>query len=219
MSAKPQACIFDLDGVIVDTARYHFSAWSELAEELVIPFNEEDNEQLKGLSRIDSLEHILRKGSLVLDNHTKVRLMDRKNDRYLSHVKTMTPAELFPGVLEFIDELRAEGIRIGLGSSSRNAPLILDLCCITDRFETVVDGNSITLSKPDPEVFLTGALALGAQPENTVVFEDAVSGVQAGKAGGFRVVGVGSPEVLSEADFTISSFEGFSLQELLSRLS
>ena len=139
MSEKPQACIFDLDGVIVDTARYHFSAWSELANELVIPFNEEDNEQLKGLSRIDSLEFILRKGSLVLDNHTKVRLMDRKNDRYLSHVKTMTPAELHKmadtnsdGEVSYVEYATAiyrspKHGPIGFGKSDRNKSGTLNL--------------------------------------------------------------------------------------------
>ena len=219
MNGKLQACLFDLDGVIVDTAKYHFKAWSRLSEELVIPFDAADNERLKGRSRVDSLEYILRKGSLVLDNDTKVKLMVRKNEWYLDQVKQMTPSELAPGVVELMDELRAAGVKVGLGSSSRNAPLILDLCGISNRFDVVVDGNSITLSKPDPEVFLKGAETLGVPPSRTVVFEDAVSGVEAAINGGFQVVGVGSSDSLSQADFVIADFEGFSMAELLSRLS
>jgi len=219
MAFSPQACLFDLDGVIVDTAKYHFTGWQRLAEELGVPFTHEDNEQLKGVSRVGSLEYILSKGGLELDNDTKVRLMDRKNEWYLKLVRTMTPDELFPGVVELIDELRVAGVKVGLGSSSRNAPLILRLCGISDRFDTIVDGNSITLSKPDPEVFLKGAEALGANPERCVVFEDAVSGVQAARNGGFRIIGVGDENALAEAEFVIPGFEGFTMQTMVNRLS
>lgn len=219
MAFSPQACLFDLDGVIVDTAKYHFTGWQRLAEELGVPFTHEDNEQLKGVSRVGSLEYILSKGGLELDNDTKVRLMDRKNEWYLKLVRTMTPDELFPGVVELIDELRVAGVKVGLGSSSRNAPLILRLCGISDRFDTIVDGNSITLSKPDPEVFLKGAEALGANPERCVVFEDAVSGVQAARNGGFRIIGVGDENTLAEAEFVIPGFEGFTMQTMVNRLS
>jgi len=214
-----QACLFDLDGVIVDTAKYHFTAWQRLAEELGVAFDHADNDQLKGVSRVDSLEYILRKGDLDLDNDTKVRLMDRKNAWYLEQVAGMTPAELFPGVVAFMDELRSLGKGVALGSSSRNAPLILDRCGIADRFDAVIDGNSITFSKPDPEVFLKGAAALNVNPANTVVFEDALSGVDAALNGGFRVVGVGEPGVLPKADFTLQGFDGFSVQQLVERLS
>ena len=219
MSFPLQACLFDLDGVIVDTAKYHFTAWQRLADELGVPFDHADNDQLKGVSRVDSLEYILRKGSLELDNDTKVRLMDRKNDWYLAQVEAMQADELFPGVVAFIDELRAAGVGVALGSSSKNAPLILDRCRIADRFDAIIDGNSITFSKPDPEVFLKGAQALGVNPANTVVFEDAISGVEAAIAGGFRVVGVGDEERLSRADFTLSGFDGFTMADLVKRLS
>lgn len=219
MAFSLQACLFDLDGVIVDTAKYHFDAWTKLAEELGVPFRQEDNEQLKGVSRVDSLEFILRKGNLFLDNDTKLRLMDRKNEWYLSSVAQMKPDELFPGVVDFIDELRNAGVGVALGSSSKNAPLILDRCDITNRFDAVVDGNSITFSKPDPEVFLKGAKALGSDPSKTVVFEDAVSGVEAACRGGFRVVGIGEPNAFPKADFVMKGFEGFSMTQLLERLS
>lgn len=219
MAFQPEACLFDLDGVIVDTAKYHFTGWQRLADELGVPFTHEDNEQLKGVSRVGSLEYILHKGGLELDNDTKVRLMDRKNAWYLELVGAMREEELFPGVVRFIDELRSNGIRVGLGSSSRNAPLILDRCGIADRFDTVVDGNHLTFSKPDPEVFLKGAAALGVAPSRTVVFEDAVSGVEAGQRGGFKVVGIGRPGTLEAADFVIPGFEDFDLSSLVSRLS
>ncbi|MDA8695358.1 beta-phosphoglucomutase [Flavobacteriales bacterium] len=219
MAFTPKACLFDLDGVIVDTAKYHFTGWKRLADELGIPYTQEDNEQLKGVSRVGSLEYILQKGGLVLDNDTKVRLMDRKNSQYLELVETMTSRELFPGVVEFIDELIAAGIKVGLGSSSRNAPLILDLCGIADRFEVVVDGNSITFSKPDPEVFLKGAQYFGFAPQDCVVFEDAVSGIQAALNGKFRAVGVGHPQNLPQAEVVIPNFEGYSLSKLEQHLS
>ncbi len=219
MAFLPQACLFDLDGVIVDTAKYHFIGWQRLAEELGVPFTHEDNEQLKGVSRVGSLEYILAKGGLELDNDTKVRLMDRKNAWYLELVGSMNPDELFPGVVEFMDELIGAGIQVGLGSSSRNAPLILELCGIADRFGTIVDGNSITFSKPDPEVFLKGAEALGVKPEHCVVFEDAVSGVQAARNGGFRIIGVGDAASLTEAEFVIPGFEDFTMKTMVERLS
>ena len=219
MAFTLQACLFDLDGVIVDTAQYHFTAWQRLADELGVPFDHADNDQLKGVSRVDSLEYILRKGNLELDNDTKVRLMDRKNAWYLAQVESMETEELFPGVVDFIDELRAAGVGVALGSSSKNAPLILDRCRIADRFDTVIDGNSITFSKPDPEVFLKGAEALGSTPAHTVVFEDAVSGVQAALNGGFRVVGLGDAETLGQADFILDGFEGFTMEALVERLS
>jgi len=219
MAFSPQACLFDLDGVIVDTAKYHFTGWQRLAEELGVPFDHADNEQLKGVSRVGSLEYILSKGGLVLDNDTKVRLMDRKNQQYLELVASMTPEELFPGVLAFIDELRSQGIKVGLGSSSRNAPLILERCNITDRFDVIVDGNSISFSKPDPEVFLKGARALGVEPAQCVVFEDAVSGIQAAHNGGFRVIGVGDGARLKEAECVISGFADFSLAVMVDKLS
>ena len=219
MSFELQACIFDLDGVLVDTAKYHFLAWHRLAEELGVPFGFEDNDQLKGVSRVDSLEFILKKGDLILDNDTKVRLMDRKNAWYLDQVKSMGPHELFSGAIDFIDELRADGVGIALGSSSKNAPFILKRCGIENRFDAVIDGNNITFSKPDPEVFLKGAAALSADPARTVVFEDAVSGVDAGKNGGFRVVGVGNEQVLTNADFVVNGFDGLSVKGLIDRLS
>ena len=211
-----KACLFDMDGVIVDSAVHHFVAWKRLAEELSIPFTEEDNHALKGLSRVDSLDHILRLGHLQLDEKTKVKLMDQKNAWYLALIQGMRTEDILPGAKELIEALVAEGIQVGLGSSSRNAQLILDNVGLTPLFDTVVDGNHITLSKPDPEVFLKGAAALRVEPADVVVFEDAASGVKAAKTGGFFAVGVGDKDQLSEADVVVDHLEGVTVDQLQS---
>ena len=216
MSLELKGCLFDMDGVIVDSAVHHFVAWKRLADELSIPFTEEDNHALKGLSRVDSLEHILRIGHLQLDEKTKLKLMAQKNAWYLDLIKGMRAKDILPGARELIEELVADGIKVGLGSSSRNAQLILDNVGLTPLFDTVVDGNHITLSKPDPEVFLKGAQALGLDPSEVVVFEDAESGVKAAKSGGFFAVGVGSEEQLGQADVVVPSMKEVTLQDLKS---
>jgi beta-phosphoglucomutase len=209
-----EACIFDMDGVIVDSAKYHFKAWQRLAEELGIEFTEAHNESLKGLSRVDSLEKILTIGDLEIDNDTKVALMEQKNAWYLEYISSMTPSEVLPGVKRFLEALQEEGIRIGLGSSSRNAKHILDAIQLSHFFTAVIDGNRVTYSKPDPEVFLMGARELGVNPNETVVFEDAQAGIAAARAGGFAVVGVGDPATLSAADAVIQGFSSFSPSHL-----
>lgn len=203
-----RACIFDLDGVIVDTASHHFVAWRRLADELGIPFSAEDNEALKGVSRVDSLEYILNKGGLILDAGTKVRLMDRKNTHYLELAGAITPADALPGVVKLIDELKEEGIKVALGSSSKNAEMILTRLSLIDRFDVLVDGNHITLSKPDPEVFVMGAKALELAPEHCLVFEDAQSGIDAANAGGFSVIGIGRADALKGSAAVIPGFDG-----------
>ena len=209
-----KACLFDMDGVIVDSAVHHFVAWKRLAEELSIAFTEEDNHALKGLSRVDSLDHILRLGHLRLDEKTKVKLMDQKNAWYLDLIQGVRAGDILPGAKELIESLVAEGIQVGLGSSSRNAQMILDNVGLTPLFDTVVDGNHITLSKPDPEVFLKGAKALGVAPADVVVFEDAASGVKAAKTGGFFAVGVGDKDQLSEADVVVDHLQGVTVGQL-----
>lgn len=212
--ATLRACIFDLDGVIVDTASHHFVAWRRLAEELGVPFSTEDNEALKGVSRVDSLEFILNKGGLVLDPATKVRLMERKNNHYLELASQTTPASALPGVIELIAELKQKNLKIALGSSSKNAEMILAKLNLIDAFDVLVDGNHITLSKPDPEVFVMGAKALGLPPESCLVFEDAQSGIDAANAGGFPVIGVGKSDALTGAVAVISGFGGKSWSDL-----
>lgn len=209
-----QACIFDLDGVIVDTASHHFVAWSRLADELGVPFSKQDNEQLKGVSRVDSLEYILRKGGLILDPPTKIQLMQRKNEHYLAMADGTTPADALPGVISLLEELRSTGIKIALGSSSKNAQLILDRLGIRHYFDAIVDGNHITLSKPDPEVFLMGAKHLDVSPSNCLVFEDAQSGIDSAKTGGFQVIGIGSEENLVGAAAVIPGFQGYNWSKI-----
>ncbi|CAG5004339.1 Beta-phosphoglucomutase [Dyadobacter sp. CECT 9275] len=213
-----QACLFDLDGVIVDTAKYHYIAWRELAQDLGFDLTPEQNELLKGISRMESLDIILAIGHVTLSEEEKIARATIKNARYLELCQQMKPEDALPGVRAFLDELQADAIRIGLGSASKNARLILQGLDMLDYFETIVDGNRITKGKPDPEVFLLGARDLNAEPAATVVFEDAVAGVQAAKAGGMLAVGIGERTVLTVADIVIPGFENFSLTDLRSQL-
>ena len=210
-----KACLFDLDGVIVDTAVYHFQAWRRLANELGFDFTEHQNEQLKGISRMESLELILNWGGVSLTEEEKIAWATKKNQWYLDLVMQMTPNEVLPGVPDFLKSLRENGIKIALGSASKNSKLILEKIQMLDYFDAIIDGNNITKGKPDPQVFLMGAKATGVQPTECVVFEDAVAGVQAATAGGMKAVGVGSADILTEADIVISTFEGFSVEKLL----
>jgi beta-phosphoglucomutase len=215
---KIKACVFDLDGVIVNTAPYHFQSWKRIADSLGIPFDEQDNEHLKGISRQASLDHILSLGPVDLQKEQKQMLADEKNSGYLEGVKNISPNDVLPGVKEFLSELAALDIPIGLGSSSKNADLILLKTGLSDFFQTVVDGNSPSPAKPDPAIFLKAAHELGVHPSDTVVFEDSIAGVNAARAGGFRSVGLGSAEVLGNADLVLKSMEGLSvikLEELL----
>lgn len=209
-----KACLFDMDGVIVDTAKYHFKAWARLADSLSIPFTEEQNEQLKGVSRVDSLEKILTWGGVVLSNKQKLELMDLKNKWYLDFVEEVSPSEMLDGAHSFLKELKANDVRIGLGSSSKNAVMILEKLGIYELFDTIIDGTKIHFSKPHPEVFQKGAKELGLHPSEVVVFEDAISGVEAAKAGGFYCVGIGDAQILKQADVVVDGLHQVSLSLL-----
>lgn len=202
------AFLFDLDGVLVDTAVFHYQAWKRLTRELGFDIDEEFNETLKGISRMDSLERILNHGGVTLTQEEKDRYAGRKNDWYLELVNQMTPADVLPGVEDFLKAARSENIRIALGSASKNAPVILEKTGILSYFDAIVDGNHVSRSKPDPEVFLKGAEALQVSNEACVVFEDAYAGIQAAKAAGMYAVGIGEAEILSNADVVIPGFEG-----------
>ena len=208
------ACIFDLDGVIVDTAVYHFKAWKRLANELGFNFTEAQNEKLKGVSRVRSLELILEWGGIEKSAEEQHELATRKNEWYVDMIHHMTPEEILPGAKELLESLRTAGIKTALGSASKNAGVILDKVGILPLFDVVIDGNMVSASKPDPEVFLKGAEALGAAPEQCIVFEDAIAGVEAGKAGGMKVVGIGEKSVLSEADLVVSGLQEINIQTL-----
>ncbi|MCY1633778.1 MULTISPECIES: beta-phosphoglucomutase [unclassified Marinifilum] len=211
---KISACIFDLDGVVVDTAKYHYIAWKSLANELGFDFTEEDNERLKGVSRMRSLDILLEIGGVELDEKTKLELADKKNKNYVEYILKMTPDEILPGVKDFFNELKAKGIKIALGSASKNAMTILNQLELTDYFDAVVDGTHVSNAKPDPEVFLKGAELLGVSPSECIVFEDAEAGVEAAINGNMKCVGIGSPDVLGKANIVVPGFVGFSMTQL-----
>jgi beta-phosphoglucomutase len=201
-----RGAIFDLDGVLVDTAKYHYLAWKRLAEELHIEFTTEDNERLKGVSRVRSLEIILELGGKTLSEPAKVTAAEKKNGWYLEYIQGITPQELLPEVVPLLTYLRVRGVKISLGSASKNAAAILDKLAISPLFDAVVHGGHVSKAKPDPEIFLTAAEALGVPPAQCVVFEDASAGVEAGKRAGMTVIGVGDPAILTQADMVIKNF-------------
>ena len=210
-----QACLFDLDGVIVDTAKYHYLSWQRLAKELNIDsFDEHHNEQLKGISRADSLNYLLKLENKTLSQQDFEQYMQRKNDWFLEYVAQMNADEALTGVEDFLKDIQKQNIRIALGSASKNAKLILDKVGLTHYFEVLIDGNAVTNAKPNPEVFLKGAKALGIAPQNCIVFEDGLAGVQAAQNAKMKVVGIGSTEVLGTADAVIPNFEQITVQKM-----
>lgn len=209
-----QACLFDLDGVIVDTARYHYIAWKEIAAELGFCFTEKENEKLKGVSRMRSLDILLETGRISKTEEEKLLLADRKNRRYLEYVEQMTEEEILPGVPKLLKDLRINGVRIALGSASKNAPMILERIRLSDQFDVVVDGNQVSKAKPDPEVFLRCAELLRVRPAECLVFEDAQAGIDAALKGGMHVIGVGSPDELSHANFYVPGFRSLGYEQL-----
>ncbi|CAN7383712.1 beta-phosphoglucomutase [Massilia sp. LjRoot122] len=213
MMSHYKAVIFDLDGVITDTAHYHYLAWKRLAESLDLPFDEAFNEQLKGVDRMGSLELILAQGSRSFTQEEKRALADAKNRHYVELIATMTPGDVLPGVLRALDEVRGAGLKIGLASVSKNAFTVLDKLGIRNRFDEVVDAALIANSKPHPEIFLTAARQLGVAAADCLGVEDAVAGVASIKDAGMVAVGVGSPQVLTRADVVIPSMEHFRLAD------
>lgn len=214
-----EACIFDLDGVLVDTARYHYASWKKLATEWDIELTVQENEKLKGVSRVDSLKHILALGGVSLSQAEIDRYCHIKNDHYLTLIADMNESELLPNVKSILDDLVAHDIKIGLGSASKNAPLIIKKTGIEQYFGAVVSGNDVTHSKPDPEVFLKGAEGLGVTPNATIVFEDSQKGIEAAKRGGFLSVGIGHIDDLGDADIVIPGFAGITIQEIFQLLT
>ncbi|RZA03578.1 MAG: beta-phosphoglucomutase [Sphingobacteriaceae bacterium] len=209
-----QACLFDLDGVIVDTAVYHFKAWKRLANELGFDFTEEQNELLKGVSRVRSLEIILEIGGVTKTDAEKEELATRKNTWYVDMINQMHPDEILPGAREFVQACRDAGIKTALGSASKNSMTILQKINMVNLFDAIIDGNKVSQAKPDPEVFLKGAEALGVAPSVCVVFEDAIAGVEAALNGGMKVVGIGSPSVLKGANLVVNGLSEMSLEML-----
>ena len=209
-----QACLFDLDGVLVDTAKYHFLAWKRLADELGFVFTEEDNERLKGVSRMASLDILLAIGHLQLDEEIKIALADKKNNWYVEYISKMDESEILPGSLAFLQELKQHGIKIALGSASKNAMTILNNANLVPYFDAIIDGTHTSNAKPDPEVFILGAKAVQIAPEHCVVFEDAEAGIEAALRAGMRSIGIGSVGSLTQAEFVVSSLEDMSVEKL-----
>jgi len=208
-----KAVIFDLDGVITDTAHYHYLAWKRLADSVGAPFDEASNEELKGVDRMGSLELILARAPRTYTLEEKRALADAKNRHYVELIATMTAADLLPGALRALEDVRAAGLKIGLASVSRNAFTVLDRLGIRDRFDDVVDAATVARGKPDPEIFLTAAAHLGVDPADCLGVEDAAAGVASIKDAGMFAVGVGSPQVLGRADRVIPSMEAFRLSD------
>ncbi len=203
MIREMRAAIFDLDGVIVDTAKYHYLAWKRLANEYGFDFTEADNERLKGVSRIRSLEILLEIGSLNVDEAARQNMASQKNNWYVDYIQRMDVSEILPGASEYLRGLRAKGVKTAIGSASKNAPLILERIGITELFDAVIDGNKVSQAKPDPEVFLSAAAELGVSPAGCIVFEDAEAGIQAAQRAGMGTVGIGKPMILKDADVVI----------------
>jgi beta-phosphoglucomutase len=209
------ACIFDLDGVLVDTAVYHYQAWKKLANSLGFDFTHEQNEQLKGVNRMRSLDKILAWGGVEKSQEEKEELATLKNTWYVDMISKMSASEVLPGSLELLEALQAKGIKIALGSASKNSGLILERTKLTHFFDAIVDGNAVTTSKPDPEVFVKGAELLETASEKCIVFEDASAGVEAALAAKMTVVGVGEEKNLPGADIWVKDLSEISVQQLV----
>ncbi|WP_316782953.1 beta-phosphoglucomutase [Pedobacter frigiditerrae] len=212
--SKIKACIFDLDGVIVDTAVYHYKAWRRLANQLGFDFTEEQNEQLKGISRIESLKIILNWGTVSKSEEEMQELATLKNTWYVEMITKMTPSDILPGAKEFLEEVRAKKYLTALGSASKNSEMILKQIGLMHLFDALVDGNKVTKSKPNPEVFLVGAKELDVKPEECVVFEDAIAGVEAAKAGNMIAVGIGEADILNQADLVVKGLFEMTIEKL-----
>ncbi|WP_210364313.1 beta-phosphoglucomutase [Bacillus sp. REN3] len=217
MTKSIEAFIFDLDGVITDTAEYHFLAWKALAEELGIVFTREDNEDLKGVSRMDSLEKILLLGGRASDfsDAEKNELAARKNGHYVELIQDITPADLLPGIKELIADIKANGLKLGLASASKNAFTVMDSLGMKSQFDCIVDARTVVNGKPHPEVFLRAAEMLGVEPKSCIGIEDAAAGVQAIKSAGMFAVAIGPKESFKNADLVYASTAELSLDKIL----
>jgi beta-phosphoglucomutase len=219
LSEQIKGCIFNLDGVIVDTAKHHYTAWRRLANQLGFDFSPGQHEELRGLSRMGSFEKILEWGDMYMTEAEKLHWADVKNNWYIELISNLRPADVLPGALLFLRQVREAGLQTALSSASRSARQVLRSIHFESYFDVIVDGHSTRKVKPDPESFLLAAQALGLQAAECLVFEDAARGVWAGVAGGFTVVGIGKPEYLPKAHLVIPGFENLSLSSLMLQLS
>lgn len=214
MKLKYKAVIFDLDGVIVCTDECHYKGWKKLADEEGIYFDREINQRLRGVSRMESLEIVLEKANKAYTAEEKAEMAERKNNFYREYIKDLTPADVLPGVMDFCEKLRAQGVKLAIGSSSKNTPAILKGIGLDTYFDAVADGNQITKSKPDPEVFLLAAKLVGINPADCMVVEDAEAGVEAALAGGMDVLGLGKAVENSNATYKAAGLNTFDIAKL-----
>ena len=205
--------IFDLDGVLTDTAEYHYRGWKRMADELGIPFTRQDNEHLRGIPRRESLMQIL-KGRHYPEEKIH-EMMERKNSYYLEFIREIKPADLLPGARELLEEIRQAGLKSALGSASKNAPDVIERLGISHLLDAVSHGGSVERQKPAPDLFLHAASRLDLPPQQCIVVEDAAAGIEAGRVGGFRTLGLGPPERVGNADRTLDSLKGTRLNEIL----
>ncbi|WP_088042060.1 beta-phosphoglucomutase [Bacillus sp. EAC] len=217
MSKKLQAIIFDLDGVITDTAEYHYLAWKQLGEDVGVPFTREFNEELKGVSRMDSLEKILALGNKQNDFSVeeKLTLAEKKNEHYVSLIQNISPNDILPKIEKLIADIKDKGLKLGLASVSKNALAVMTSLGLTDQFDVIVDAAKITNGKPDPEIFLTAASLLNVEPIACIGIEDAAAGVDSIKGAGMFAVGVGSEQTLAKADIVYPSTSELSLEAII----
>ena len=214
---KIQAIVFDLDGVITDTSYLHFIAWRELAESIGIAIDEQFNECLKGVSRMGSLELILQHGGQENDYTLteKEALATKKNNHYVELLQSLTPKNVLPGILPFLDECRSHGIKTALASASKNAPFIMEKLALADQFDYMADAAKVAHSKPAPDIFLAAAEGLDIPPEFCLGVEDAAAGIQAIHAAGMKAVGIGGEETLCEADLLLPDTGKLNLASVL----
>ncbi|MFW6303317.1 MAG: beta-phosphoglucomutase, partial [Candidatus Sumerlaeota bacterium] len=210
-----RAVLFDLDGVVVFTDKYHYLGWKKLADDMGWEFDEEINHQLRGIPRIASLEVMLRHNGVEMPMEEKKRLANQKNEYYKELLKNISADDLYPGIIDFLESLKSAGVAMGLCSSSKNAQTVLDALDLSQYFGAVVTGNDIVNAKPDPEIFLKGAKGLAIPPFHCVVFEDAESGVEAALAAGMKCIGVGKPELLPSAAETITDYADIDIEAML----
>ncbi len=208
--------IFDLDGVLVTTDEFHYQAWKRMADEEGIYFDREINHRLRGVSRMDSLEIVLERATLRYSDEEKLEMATRKNNYYCDLLHTLTPKALLPGALEMLRSLRKLGVKTAVGSSSKNTPLIMERTALADKIDAVADGNDITRSKPDPQVFLIAAERMGLPASECLVVEDAVAGIEAGRRAGMAVFGIGTPDILPGVENIAENLSQVTAQQLVS---
>lgn len=211
-----EAVIFDLDGVITDTAKYHYIAWKELGEQLEIPFDHDFNETLKGISRIESLESILKLGNKqnAFTIEQKEELANQKNNQYVKLIDNLNSEDILPGITEFLNQLKAEKVKTAIASASKNAKKIIACLGLGSYFDYIVDASTVEKSKPNPEVFLKAAKAINVNPKNCIGIEDAVAGIKSINSANMFSVGIGSSDVLNDADLILASTNELNLNDL-----